>query len=516
MIIQAVLISLSLIFTLLFFLYGFNHYYLINAARYYKSPSLPDQCLARPGVSIHLPVYNERYVIHRLVAACADMAQAYGIEKVNILILDDSDDDTTLEVDKVVEKYLEKHHHIEVLRRGNRDGFKAGALQAALNRTEEEFIAIFDADFIPSEDFLLHTIPYFVQDERLGIIQSRWAHLNRDYNLLTKAIALGIDVHFLIEQTGRYAAECFQNFNGSGGVLRKKAILEAGGWQADTLAEDLDLSYRMQGRGYKILYLKDLQSSAEVPLTVPSFKKQQGRWACGSLRTARKILPTLLQNRELQWKQRLQAFIHLTGYMLHPLMLFSFILLCVLTLYGLNSSTITHINFLFPSGFDWEAIKAAAALAIQYLVWDILILLIAICAVAPWVSAILTLKTQNLSVLRNLFSLLILFLLGYGVSMSNTIEAGKALLTNRNWAFARTPKYASMQHEGEWKTKKYQTPLDFVWALELALIVFGGITIGFAVRHSNFGILLFLAPYTAAYAFVFSLTIIQSRKEKAS
>jgi cellulose synthase/poly-beta-1,6-N-acetylglucosamine synthase-like glycosyltransferase len=510
MIIKSVLFSLSLLLTLLFFIYGFNHYYLINAARGYKSPLLPNQSLARSGVSIHLPIYNERYVIRRLVAACADMAQAYGIEKVNILILDDSDDDTSLEVDRVVKEYLEKLFRIQILRRGSRDGFKAGALQAALNKTEEEFIAIFDADFIPPKDFLLRTIPYFAQNKCLGIIQGRWAHLNRNYNLLTKAIALGIDIHFLIEQTGRYAAECFQNFNGSGGVLRKKAILAAGGWQADSLAEDLDLSYRMQSCGYRILYLNDLQCPAEVPVTVPSLKKQQGRWACGSLRTARKLLPALLRNRELRWKQRLQSFIHLTGYILHPMMLFSFILICVLTLYGMNNNANIHIRYLFQFGFNWEGIKSS----IQYLAWYILILMIVICAAAPWVSAVLALQTQNLPVLRNLHSLLILFLLGYGVSLSNTIEAGKGLLTNHHWAFARTPKYATVQNEGEWKTKKYQTPLDFVWALELALIILGGTTIGFAIQHSNFGILLFLAPYTAAYAFVFSLTIIQSRKEK--
>ena len=435
MFIQAVLISISLVFTLLFFLYGFNHYYLINAARCYKSPALPDQSLVRPGVSIHLPVYNERYVIRRLVAACAIMAQAYGIEKVHILILDDSDDDTSLEVDQVAKEYLEKQFRIEVLRRGNRGGFKAGALQAALDRTEEEYIAIFDADFIPPVDFLLHTMPYFAQDERLGIVQSRWGHLNRDYNSLTKAIALGIDVHFLIEQTGRYAAGCFQNFNGSGGVLRKKAVLEAGGWQADTLAEDLDLSYRMQGRGYKILFLKDIQSPAEVPPTVPSFKRQQGRWACGSLRTARKILPGLLRDRELHWKQRLQALIHLTGYMLHPLMLFSFILLCVLTIHGMNSGPATQINSLFSSGFDREAIKAATALIVQHLAWYTLILMIAICAVAPWISAVAALKVQGLSVSQNLSSLLILFLLGYGLSLSNTIESLKALLKKLYLAF---------------------------------------------------------------------------------
>jgi hypothetical protein len=202
--------------------------------------------------------------------------------------------------------------------------------------------------------------------------------------------------------------------------------------------------------------------------------------------------------------------------MLHPLMLFSFILICVLTLYGMNSGVNTHSNFSFPKSYDWETMRATAAVAIQYLAWDGLILMIAICAVAPWISAVMALKAQGLPISRNLFTLLVLFLLGYGVSLSNTIEAGKALLSNRNWAFSRTPKYATLQNEGEWRTKIYQTPLGFVWALELALIVLGGITICFSVQHSDFGILLFLAPYTAAYAFVFSLTIIQSRKEQSS
>ena len=178
----------------------------------------------------------------------------------------------------------------------------------------------------------------------MGIIQSRWTHTNREYNSLTKAIAIGIDVHFLIEQTGRYASGCFQNFNGSGGVLRKKALLEAGGWQADTLAEDLDVSYRIQLQGYRFLYINDLQSPGEIPPTVPSFKKQQGRWANGSLRTARKVLPTILSNRKLGLKKRVEAFIHLTGYMVHPLMFISFVLTFSATLLSVNSFRIAHIK----------------------------------------------------------------------------------------------------------------------------------------------------------------------------
>jgi cellulose synthase/poly-beta-1,6-N-acetylglucosamine synthase-like glycosyltransferase len=254
--IQTLFFALSLILSFLFFLYGFNYYYLLNASRRYRTPPLPDHSQYLPAVSIQLPIYNERNVIRRLVTACAAMAEAYGIEKVKILILDDSDDDTVQEVDQVVKDYQEKNFQIELLRRGGRAGFKAGALQAALNRTKEEFITIFDADFVPPADFLLRSLPYFERDESLGIVQSRWTYLNKDYSLVTRAISHAIDVHFLVEQPGRYAAGVFQNFNGSGGVLRKKAIMEAGGWQADTLAEDLDLSYRIQMLGYRILYLR--------------------------------------------------------------------------------------------------------------------------------------------------------------------------------------------------------------------------------------------------------------------
>ncbi len=278
MFLEMLFYTFSLILTLLFFLYGFNHYFLLNASRKYKIPPLPTRSPILPTVSIQLPVYNERYVIRRLVSACAAMAEAYQIDKVKILVLDDSDDDTKLEVDKVVEEFQKKSFNIEVQRREDRSGFKAGALQAALRKTGEEYIAIFDADFIPPADFLLRTIPYFEHDERLGVVQSRWTHLNRDFNLLTKAISLGIDVHFFIEQTGRYASGCFQNFNGSGGVLRKKAVLEAGGWSADTLAEDLDLSYRMQICGYQVLYLRDLECPGEIPppFQVLSFSRAAG------------------------------------------------------------------------------------------------------------------------------------------------------------------------------------------------------------------------------------------------
>ena len=514
MILNIVFLSFSSILTLLFFLYGFNHYYLLIAARRYKSPVLlqdPSGCRAR--VAIHLPVYNEKYVIRRLVDACAQMAEEYGIERVTILVIDDSDDDTAEIVDKVVEEYKGKHFRIEVIRRGSRHGFKAGALQAALERTEEEFIAIFDADFIPPQNFLIRTLPYFIQDESLGVIQTRWTHINRNYNLITRAIATGIDVHFLIDQAGRYAAGCFQNFNGSGGVLRRRALSEAGGWQSDTLAEDLDASYRVQIQGYRILYLQDLLSPGEVPLTVPSYKKQQGRWACGSLRTAKKLLPTLMLNQNLGLRKRLQAFIHLTGYMVHPLMAASFMLACLATLLRIDSFRVADIFYPPQVGIIPETTRVPATIAPNFLIWGLIGLLILLCTVGAWIPPFVALNKQALPVSRKILSFLILYLLGCGVSLSNTIEAGKALLTNREWVFKRTPKYAIFNNQEKWIDKGYQVPLDYVSFLELGFVSLGGIAIGFAVWHSNFAILLILVPFTAAYAFIALLTILQSRRE---
>jgi cellulose synthase/poly-beta-1,6-N-acetylglucosamine synthase-like glycosyltransferase len=515
MFIQLLFFVLSLIITMLFFLYGFNHYYLLNAARGYRPPLLPDDPSFRPEVSIHLPVYNERYVIRRLVIACADMAEEYGVEKVNILILDDSDDDTVQEVDEVVAEYSQQHFKIEVLRRANREGFKAGALQAALERTSEEFIAIFDADFIPPANFLLLTLPYFALDEHLGIIQSRWTHLNRDYNFLTRAIALGIDVHFFVEQTGRYAAGCFQNFNGSGGVLRKKGILEAGGWSADTLAEDLDLSYRMQGQGYKVLYLKDILSPGELPPTLPSFKKQQGRWANGSLRTARKILPDFFFNQKFGGKQRLQAFIHLTGFMIQPLMLCSFVLTCLATLFGSVYKSTAHPDIFTPAA----GIKVLAGIApsptFQNLIWAILLPFIVLCTLAPWISTLTTLKVQGLSPFRQLPTLFVLLLLGFGLSLSNTREAIKALFTNRICEFNRTPKYADLKNGQDWRTKRYQISMDPLWVAEFFFVVLGLLACGSAIRVSNFSALLILVPFTSGYGFVLLFSVLQSRKGKA-
>jgi cellulose synthase/poly-beta-1,6-N-acetylglucosamine synthase-like glycosyltransferase len=509
MILQTVLLGISLLVSLLFFLYGFNHYYLIRAARHYQPPAPEDPLQTRPGVSIHLPIYNERHVIHRLLEACTAAARAYGMDKVRLLILDDSNDETTRVIDEAVEGYRGQGFQMEVLRRDNRQGFKAGALQAALEKTPEEFIAIFDADFVPAPDFLLRAIPHLVRNERLAIIQGRWTHTNRDANLLTQAVAHAIDVHFLIEQPGRYAAGIFQNFNGSGGILRKKAIVEAGGWQSDTLAEDLDLSYRMQILGYEILYLEDLECPGEIPPTLPGIKQQQSRWACGAMRTARKILPRLPGSPNVSFKRRFQALLHLTGYMIQPLMVLAFLVSVLATLWKVDIFKAPALDVIL-SAYD-PALAATIPLTTlaQELAWLIFVPLIGVCTLAPWISLVSTLKMQRLSLPGNLASLGVLLLLSFGISLSTTLGVGKGLFFNRDWTWNRSPKYAGLQDRSQ---SRYQVPLDAQWVIELAFVLLGLWAIGAAIRQTNFNVLVILVPFTLSYGFVFIFSILQSRK----
>jgi len=513
-VLQVTFFLISLLLSFLFFLYGFNLYYLLNAGRRYKLPDLAGIQAELPSVSIQLPIYNEKYVVRRLVVACARMAEVYGKDRARLLLLDDSDDDTLQEVDAVVAEFAAQGFQIEILRRAHRQGFKAGALQAALERTPEDFIAIFDADFRPPADFLNRILPYFVQDESLGIVQGRWRHLNRDYNLITQAAAIAIDIHFIIEQPGRYAEGLFQNFNGSGGVLRKKAILESGGWQSDTLAEDLDLSYRMQLQGFRVLYLKDLEIPAEIPPTIPSFKQQQGRWAFGSLQTAKKILPGLLRQPEIEVKKRLQAFIHMTGYLLNPLMTISFVLASLATVLNLNSGDASQANFPALSGNLLLSAAALVEYSLARMTWPLLLLLIVLCTIAPWVSSVMTLRFEKRPVSQNLAGLLVLLLLGFGISLNNTLEAGKALFTKQTGEFTRTPKYADLQGKAAWRDSSYQVAFKPVSFLELAFAFVGVFASVNAFLRGNYFVLLILIPFTVSYFFISVMAFLQARPGK--
>ncbi len=508
------MLSVSMVVTVLLAVYGYNCYFLLRASRKYRSPELAILTDSRPEVAVHLPIYNEKYVLPRLLRSCVEMADTYDKRRVRIVLLDDSDDETAEEMDCLVKGFREEGFRVEVERRTCRDGFKAGALQGALEKTSEDFIAVFDADFIPPRDFLLRTVPYLLNDEKLGVVQCRWGHINRDYNFITRAIAIGIDAHFLIEQPGRYAAGCFLNFNGSGGVLRRKALEDAGGWQSDTLAEDLDASYRMQLKGYQILYLRGVESLGEIPPTVPSFKKQQGRWACGSIQTAKKVLPTLLRDRSYGLTKRFQALLHLTYYAVHPLMLGAFLLVLAAAFLNLDAISVGVMTWNALIGQTAPTtLEAAIIMIAKILVPAVLVAAIGIGALATWIFAGAAIRMEGLSLSQNMPSLFVLFLLGYGVSLNNTFEAGKAFFSRGEKLFRRTPKYAVESKKDDWVGKRYQVSLDKVALLEIVATAAGVLALLVATLNLNFGLVPYLALFTSAYGLVSFLTLIQSRKE---
>lgn len=262
---------------------------------------------ALPSITIQLPIFNERFVVERLIDNMVNMD--YPADKLQIQILDDSTDDTQDVCKRKVEEYRNKGVNIEYVHRQHRQGFKAGALRDGLATATGEFIAIFDADFLPHRDFLLRTLPYFA-DQKVGVVQTRWEHINGNYSLITKLQAFQLNVHFSIEQSGRQAGDYFLQFNGTAGVWRRKTIEDAGGWEADTLTEDLDLSYRAQLKGWRICYRQEIGSPAELPVEMNGLKSQQFRWMKGGAENARKLIPSVLKS-DLPFTQKLHAVTHL-------------------------------------------------------------------------------------------------------------------------------------------------------------------------------------------------------------
>src|SRR6476661_7259932 len=299
-------------------IYGWHRYYLVYVYMKNKdrAPSPLAPLAVPPPVTVQLPIFNEMYVADRLIDAVCEME--YPRELLEIQVLDDSTDETTEIADLAVRRHAARGFDIHYLHRVDRTGYKAGALEAGLRVAKANFIAIFDADFIPPKDFLLKTLPHFA-DATVGMVQARWGHINQDYSLLTKIQAILLDGHFVLEHGGRNRAGCFFNFNGTAGVWRRAAIDAAGGWQHDTLTEDLDLSYRAQLLGWRFVFLPHVVSPAEVPVEMNSFKSQQHRWAKGSIQTCLKLLPRILRS-NLPWGVKAEAFFHLSANFNYPLM----------------------------------------------------------------------------------------------------------------------------------------------------------------------------------------------------
>jgi cellulose synthase/poly-beta-1,6-N-acetylglucosamine synthase-like glycosyltransferase len=384
----------------------------------------PGEIGTYPRVTVQLPVFNELYVVGRLIdASCA---MVYPKNKLEIQVLDDSTDKTVEVVARSVEQYRKQGFDIVHIRRGNRQGFKAGALKYGLEIARGEYIAIFDADFVPKPDFLLKTIPYMVADQKIGMVQTRWEHLNSDYSLLTRTQAMALDGHFVIEQAVRNKVGFFINFNGTAGVWRRSCIVDAGNWQADTLTEDLDLSYRAQLRGWKFKYLNNVTSPAELPSEINALKSQQFRWTKGAIETARKILPVVWRSK-LPLKLKIHATFHLTNNLVFPFIVVAGVLNVPLVF--IKHSGLYDPYFTFMSVFVFAFLGS------------FFFYLFSQRDVHPdWQRRLF------------LFPLFMAGSMGFAVNNSRAVLEG---LFHKKSEFVRTPKYSILQKKDSWINKHY-------------------------------------------------------------
>jgi cellulose synthase/poly-beta-1,6-N-acetylglucosamine synthase-like glycosyltransferase len=451
--------------------YGLNS--LIMVLLYLRHRRDPHPCCPpltnTPLVTVQLPVYNELHVVERLIDAVTRLD--YPQDRLQIQVLDDSTDETTALAQARVDYYRKQGFDIALIHRPERTGFKAGALQRGLETTNGEFIAIFDADFVPNPDFLQRTVPHFQSRPRLGLVQARWGHINADYSPLTRAQALALDGHFVVEQTARQRSGLFMNFNGASGVWRKRCIEEAGGWQGDTLSEDLDLSYRAQLAGWEFLYLPDVVSPAEIPPQINAFKRQQFRWAKGSIQCLLKHWRALLRARPPAFV-RLQGLIHLSNYLIHPLML----ILLLLTLPSLLWPGMMHLPlFYLGLGSLGPPLLFALSQWVTYPDWH-----------------------------RRLAYFPLLVLLGTGIALNNGLAVGEAL-TKRPNRFQRTPKFGLEKRTDHWAESHYALPFSWMTLGELLLGLYSLVTAIVALAQGNHYALPFLLLYLCGFGYVAAL-----------
>ena len=432
-----------------------------------------------PFVTVQLPLYNERYVVERLLEAVA--AFHYPAEKLEIQVLDDSTDDTAEIVAAKIKSLKNKGISISHIQRTERTGFKAGALEAGLQQARGEFIAIFDADFLPGPDFLQDTILHFA-DPSVGVVQTRWEHLNRDYSLLTRLQAFGLDAHFTVEQGGRSQANSFINFNGTGGVWRKCCIEDAGGWSADTLTEDLDLSYRAQLKGWKFRYLEGVEAPAELPVLMPAIKSQHFRWNKGAAECARKNLWKVIRS-SAKPVNKIHAAFHLLNSSI-----FIAIFLSALLSIPMLFLKVQHPewNWLFHTG----SVFLLGFFSIAYFYW----------------TASRRLQPQNSG--RYFWRLFPPFLVvSMGLAAHNTVAVMEGWL-GRKSAFIRTPKFNIRQSSDQWAgnvyIRKHLGLLTLVEGLLCLYFIFG---IGAGLYLQDYGLLLFHSLLAGGFGMVFYYSV---------
>jgi len=434
-----------------------------------------------PRVTVQLPIFNEQYVVDRLLDSICKLD--YPREKLDIQLLDDSTDETVEVARGLVERYAAMGYPVTYHHRTNREGFKAGALAEGLKSAKGEFVAIFDADFVPPEDFLMKVIHHFT-NPKVGMVQTRWTHINRNYSFLTEVEAIMLDGHFVLEHSGRARSDVFFNFNGTAGMWRRQAIEEAGGWQHDTLTEDTDLSYRAQLKGWKFVYLQDVECPAELPVEMTAFKTQQARWAKGLIQTSKKILPQVLKS-DVPRHVKLEAWFHLTANLSYPLM----IVLSVLLLPAMI------IRF-YQGWFQMLYIDLPLFMASTFSISSFYLVSQKELFPRTWPRAFLYLP--------------FLMALGIGLTITNTRAVLEALV-GKQTAFARTPKYRVESKKDKVGAKKYRKRLGWVPWVELMIGTYFASTVYYAIANENYITVPFLLLFVVGYWYTGLMSLLQGR-----
>jgi cellulose synthase/poly-beta-1,6-N-acetylglucosamine synthase-like glycosyltransferase len=461
-------------------IYGWHRYYLVYLyMRNRGNGAKPGPALdPLPVVTIQLPLYNEMYVTDRLIEAVCRIE--YPREKLEIQVLDDSTDETRGIAELAVRRFATEGVDIKYLHRTDRRGYKAGALEAGLRTARGEFIAIFDADFIPSSDFLIRLLPHF-SDAKVAMVQARWGHINQDYSLLTKIQSILLDGHFVLEHGGRHRSGRFFNFNGTAGIWRRAAIDDGGGWQHDTLTEDLDLSYRTQLRGWRFVFVSEVIAPAEVPVEMNAFKSQQFRWAKGSIQTCRKLLPRILRA-DLPLAVKAEAFFHLTANFNYPFM-------CVLSVLMFPAMVIRY-------NMGWY----------EMLLIDVPLFFAATFSVCNFY--MVCQREIHTDWRTRIKYLPFLMSIGIGLSINNTRAVIEAIF-NKQSEFTRTPKYHIERDSDEWVGKKYRQSVAVQPLIELALGLYFTSTVFYAIANQIYGTVPFLVLFQIGFLYTGLLSIVQ-------
>ena len=453
--------------------YGSHRYYM--AYLYYRHkfrlPTPKRRFEALPRVTVQLPIFNEMYVVNRLIRAVCSLDYPHHL--LEIQILDDSTDETSEIAKACADRWREQGMDIAYVRRSNRHGFKAGALENGLRLARGEFVAVFDADFVPEPDFLRRTIHFFT-DEKVGMVQVRWDHINRGYSALTQCQGILLDAHFIIEHTARNRSGAFFNFNGTAGIWRRETISSAGGWQHDTLTEDLDLSYRAQLAGWNFVFLPKVTAPAEIPVDMNAFKSQQHRWAKGSIQTALKLLPRIFRA-PLPRHVKREAFFHLTAN-------FAYLLMIPLAI-------LMPITVMVRVGHGW----------IEVMLVDIPIFAAATASVCSFYFA--SQREVGAPMWQRIKYMPFLMALGIGLSVNNSRAVLEALL-GRESGFTRTPKHGVRGAGEPVVRKRYKAAVTMQPLVELGLAAYMTYGILFVLDRGVYYSLPFLFLFQAGFGYV--------------